>query len=364
MEELLMKQAQRRSQKSGLAPGTLVHVGEQKTDKMLITLIEYDEIAYEMREMEAMRECLPYKDKPSVTWLNIEGLHEVSAIEEISTCYGLHPLTMEDILNTEQRPKVELFEKYIFFVIKMISYDSQTKKLIMEQVSLILCGNTVITFQERGGDVFDPVRNRLKNNKGLIRKSGADFLAYALLDAVVDEYFGILEKIGDDIEQAEELLLVKPATDTLQQIHTLKREVISLRKSVWPLREIISRLEHDATEMISANTRLYLRDLYDHTIQVIDGVETFRDLISGMLDIYLSSVSNKMNEVMKVLAVFASIFIPLTFIAGLYGMNFNTGTSPFNMPELNWYFGYPFALGLMLATAAALLLYFRRKKWF
>jgi len=359
-----MKTAKRRSQKSGLAPGTPVHVGEQKIEKMLITLIEYDEAAYEMRELDVLRECLPYKEKPSVTWLNIEGLHDVSAIEEISSCYGLHPLTMEDILNTEQRPKVELFEKYIFFVIKMISYDSKNRKLVTEQVSLILVGNTVVTFQERGGDVFDPVRNRIKNNKGLIRKSGADFLAYALLDAVVDEYFGILENIGDDIEQAEELLLVKPATDTLQKIHTLKREMISLRKSVWPLREVINRLEHDATEMISPNTRIYLRDLYDHTIQVIDGVETYRDMISGMLDIYLSSVSNKMNEVMKVLAVFASIFIPLTFIAGLYGMNFNTGISPLNMPELNWYFGYPFALGLMVATAAALLMYFRRKKWF
>lgn len=364
MEETFMKTAKRRSHKSGLAPGTLVHIGEQKTEKMLITHIEYDETSYEMRELEVLRECLPYKDKPSVTWLNIEGLHDVSAIEEMSSCYGLHPLTMEDILNTEQRPKVELFENYIFFVIKMISYDTQNRKLIMEQVSLILCGNTVITFQEKGGDVFDPVRKRLKNNKGLIRKSGADFLAYALLDAVVDEYFGILEKIGDDIEEVEELLLVKPSTDTLRQIHTLKREIISLRKSVWPLRDIISKLEHDATEMISANTRLYLRDLYDHTIQVIDGVETFRDMISGMLDIYLSSVSNRMNEVMKVLTIFASIFIPLTFIAGLYGMNFNTGKSPFNMPELNWYFGYPFALGLMVATAAALLLYFRRKKWF
>jgi len=359
-----MKTAKRRSQKSGLAPGTLVHIGEQKTEKMLIALIEYDEAAYEMRELDALRECLPYKDKPSVTWLNIEGLHEVQAIEDVSSCFGLHPLTMEDILNTEQRPKVELFDKYIFFVIKMISYDSHKRKLIMEQVSLILSGNTVITFQERGGDVFDPVRNRIRNNKGLIRKAGADFLAYALLDAIVDEYFGILEKIGDDIEQAEELLLVKPATETLQQIHTLKREIISLRKSVWPLREIINRLEHDSTEMISQNTRIYLRDLYDHTIQVIDGVETYRDMISGMLDIYLSSVSNRMNEVMKVLAIFASLFIPLTFIAGLYGMNFNTGASPFNMPELNWYLGYPFALGLMAATALAMLIYFKRKNWF
>lgn len=359
-----MNTTKRRSHKSGLAPGTLVHIGEQKTEKMLITHIEYDETSYEIREMDVLRECLPYKEKPSVTWLNIEGLHEVSAIEEMSSCYDLHPLTMEDILNTEQRPKVELFDKYIFFVIKMISYDTKKRKLSMEQVSLVLSGNTVITFQEKGGDVFDPVRNRLKNNKGLIRKSGADFLAYALLDAVVDEYFGVLEKIGDDIEQAEELLLVNPTSDTLKHIHTLKREMISLRKSVWPLREIINRLEHDETEMISRNTRIYLRDLYDHTIQVIDGVETHRDMISGMLDIYLSSVSNRMNEVMKVLAIFASLFIPLTFIAGVYGMNFNTDRSPFNMPELNWYFGYPFALGLMVATAVSLLFYFRRKKWF
>ncbi|RJQ45955.1 MAG: magnesium and cobalt transport protein CorA [Nitrospiraceae bacterium] len=358
-----MKRAKKRSQKAGLAPGTAVYIGEQKTENIRITIINYDKDAYEMRDIEKIEECVPYREKPAVTWINIEGLHEVAVTEEVGKCFGLHPLTVEDILNMEQRPKVEMFEDYIFFVMKMISFEGQTRNLNIEQVSLVLLKNTVITFQEKGGDVFDAVRTRIKNDKGMIRRAEADYLAYALMDAVVDEYFGIQEKIGDEIEEIEEILLKQPARDTMQKIHALKRKIIYLRKSVWPLREIISALERDGSTFISASTRVYLKDLYDHTIQVIDGVETFRDIISGILDMYLSSLSNRMNEVMKVLTIFASIFIPLTLIAGIYGMNFNVEKSPFNMPELNWYLGYPFALGLMIATALVMLMFFRRKKW-
>lgn len=358
-----MKHVKRRSLKAGLAPGTPVYVGEKRTEEIKITIINYSGDRYEMHEIDSIEEYLPSSDDRSVAWVNIEGLHEAPTVESLGKIFGLHPLTIEDILNMEHRPKVEMFDDYIFFVIKMISYENEVRKLNIEQVSLVLMKNTVITFQEKGGDVFDSVRNRIKQNKGIIRRTGADYLAYSLIDAVVDEYFEILEKIGDEIEEIEEELLKQSEQNTLQKIHILKREIIFLRKSVWPLREIINALERDGASLISSSTHVYLKDLYDHTIQVIDSVETYRDMISGMLEIYMSGLSNRMNEVMKILAIFASLFIPLTLIAGIYGMNFDTARSPFNMPELHWYFGYPFALGLMLVTGLLMLLFFRRKKW-
>ncbi|RJQ14395.1 MAG: magnesium and cobalt transport protein CorA [Nitrospiraceae bacterium] len=358
-----MQSVKRRSQKAGLSPGTAVHVGEQKIEKVKITVIDYDQDNYEVREMQAVEQCMPYRLKPTITWINIEGLHEASKIEEVSKCFDLHPLTIEDILNTEQRPKIEFFDNYIFFVMKMLSFDEQKRTLNVEQVSLVLAENKVITFQEIGGDVFDAVRNRIKNTKANIRKVGADYLAYALMDAVVDEYFEILEKTGDIIEELEDKLLKRPSQDVLHEIHGIKRQTIFLRRAVWPLREVISGLEREGTSLIKGTTRIYLRDLHDHTVQVIDAIETFREMISGMLDIYLSSISNGMNEVMKVLTIFASIFIPMTLVSGIYGMNFNNERSPFNMPELNWYLGYPFALGLMLIIAIAMLFFFRKKRW-
>ena len=234
----------------------------------------------------------------------------------------------------------------------------------MEQISFVLGPNYLLTFHEKDDAIFNEVLARLQGNKGRIRKQGIDYLLYSLLDRVVDNFFSVLEKIGEDVEELEEALIADPAPETLQAIHSLKREMILLRKSVWPLREVINGLQRDESVFMGESIRVYLKDLYDHTIQVLDTVETFRDIISGMIDIYLSSVSNRMNEVMKVLTIFAVIFIPLTFIAGLYGMNFNNSISPFNMPELNWYFGYPFALMLMAATAIAMLIYFKKKKWF
>jgi len=269
----------------------------------------------------------------------------------------LHPLILEDIVNTEQRPKMEDFEQYIFVVLKMLQYNEKEDEIIAEQVSLILGSNFVISFQETEGDIFDPIRDRIRNSKGRIRKMGADYLAYALLDAVVDNYFTILEKIGEKIETVEEELVANPIPETLQIIHTMKREMIFLRKSVWPLREVVGGLQRAESALIQESTGIYLRDVYDHTIQVIDTIETFRDMISGMLDIYMSSVSNKMNEVMKVLTIFAAIFIPLTFIAGIYGMNFQY------MPELEWQLGYFAVLLIMLLVAVSLLVYFRKKKW-
>ena len=346
------------SKKAGLPPGTLIHIGERKTEKPRITIIDYGEAQFEEKEAKKIEECFPFKDKPTVTWINIDGIHQVEIIEKLGSHFGLHPLLLEDILNTEQRPKMEDFGDYIFVVLKMLYYDGKGDEIEAEQVSLVLGSNFVISFQEREGDVFDPIRERIRKGKGHIRKAGADYLAYALLDAIVDSCFLILETLGERIEDTEQQLATNPTPETLHLIRKLKKEMIILRKSVWPLREVVSGLERCESVLIQESTGAYLRDVYDHTIQVMDTVESIRDMVSGMLDIYLSSISNRMNEVMKVLTIFAAIFIPLTFVAGIYGMNFQY------MPELGWHWGYPMILIVMASIAAGLLGYFRRKKWF
>lgn len=355
---MMPKLIKKRSQKAGLPPGTLVHIGEQKVERARITILDYDEARFEEKEAKTVEECFPFKDRPTVTWINIDGLHQVDIIEKLGKHFGLHPLLLEDIVNTEQRPKMEDYGDYIFLVLKMLYHrDEDDAEIEGEQVSLILGSNFVISLQEREGDVFDPVRDRIRKNKGRIRKAGPDYLAYALLDAVVDNYFAVLEGVGEKIEDAEQELTANPTPEILQLIRKLKRGMIFLRKSVWPLREVASGLEQCESPLIHESTSIYLRDVYDHTIQVIDTVESYRDMISGMLDIYLSSISNKMNEVMKVLTIFASIFIPLTFLAGLYGMNFRF------MPELEWQWGYFAVLFVMALGGGSMLLYFRRKKW-
>jgi len=311
----------------------------------------------EEKEAKDVEECFPFRDKPTVTWINIDGVDRVDVIERLGKHFNLHPLALEDIVNTGQRPKMEDFLDYILLVLKMLYYDEKEGEFKAEQISLILGPNWVISFQENAGDVFDPIRERIRSDKGRIRKMGADYLVYALMDAIVDNYFIILEKIGENIEEIEDKLVTNPAPETLQALHILKRQMIFLRKSVWPLREVISRLERWESQLVNKSTDIYLRDLYDHTIQVIDAIETFRDMLSGMLDIYLSSVSNRMNEVMKVLTIIATIFIPLTFVAGLYGMNFKF------MPELEWPWGYPFVLLVMFAIGILMVIYFRKKKW-
>jgi magnesium transporter len=245
----------------------------------------------------------------------------------------------------------------------MHTYNHQSKEIEVEQISLILGRHFVLTFQERPGDIFDPIRKRIKENFGRIRKSGSDYLAYALLDAIVDTYFNVLEFFGDDLEEIEDEVVSQPAPAIMHRIHFLKREMVNLRRSVWPLRELIGALKREESDLLESSTTIFLNDLYDHTIQVIDTVETYKDIVAGMIDIYLSSISNRMNEIMKVLTIFAAIFIPLTFIAGVYGMNFNSAAGPLNMPELNWRYGYPFALGLMAVVALLLLYFFKRKKW-
>jgi len=345
----------KRSKKAGLPPGTLIHIGERKAEKTRITIIDYDETQFEEKQAKRIEECFPFKDKPTVTWINIDGIHEVEIIEKLGSHFGLHPLLLEDILNTEQRPKMEDFGDYIFVVLKMLYHNEA--EIEAEQVSLIFGSNFVISLQEREGDVFDPIRERIRKGKGRIRKAGADYLAYALLDAIVDNCFLILETLGERIEDTEQQLAANPVPETLQLIRKLKKGMIFLRKAIWPLREVVSGLERCESVLIHESTGAYLRDVYDHTIQVIDTVESYRDMVSGMLDIYLSSISNKMNEVMKVLTIFAAIFIPLTFVAGIYGMNFRF------MPELGWQWGYPMILIVMGSIAAGMLNYFRRKRW-
>ncbi|MEQ8225128.1 MAG: magnesium/cobalt transporter CorA [Candidatus Eremiobacterota bacterium] len=348
----------RRSTKAGLSPGSLVFIGEKKAEEVKINIIDYDEHSFNEKETQTVEECFPFKDKPTVTWINIEGLQDTQLIQKLGDYFKLHPLILEDIVNTDQRPKIEDLNDYLYIVLKMITYDNSLEDIVIEQVSLILGKNFVLSFQEGiKGDIFDPLRDRIRTDKGKIRKMGNDYLAYGLMDAIVDNYFFILEKIGDKIEDLEDELIVNPTKDTLQIIHKLKRKLIFLRKSVWSLREVINTLVRGDSSLIHDSTDIYFRDIYDHTIQVIDTIETFRDIVSGMLDIYLSSISNKMNEIMKVLTIMSTIFIPLTFLAGIYGMNFEF------MPELKWHWGYPGLWCVMLFVSILMLINFKFRKW-
>jgi magnesium transporter len=347
----------KRSETVGFPPGSLVHIGERKTDNVTITILNYDETQFQEKQAQKVEECFSFKDKPAVTWINVNGVHDVQILQELGDCFGFHPLVLEDVLNTDQRPKMEYFGDYIYIVLKMCYFDNENNVTIEDQISLILGSNFVISFQERQADVFDPVREQIRRRRGHIRKSGADYLTYALIDLIVDNYFIVLEKLGEKIEDAEENLLTNPTSQTLQAIHNLKKEMMSLRKSVWPLREVVSSMERDESGLIKRTLLVYLRDVYDHTIQVADTIETFRDMLSGMLDIYLSSTSNRLNEVMKVLTIVATIFIPLTFVVGIYGMNFKY------MPELEWQWGYYAVLSTMVVIGVLMIIYFKKKKW-
>lgn len=360
MEPYLKK----RSRKSGLPPGTLVHIGKPRVEKALITFMNYDESRLIEKQAQSVEECFFLRDVPTVSWINIDGVHQVELIEKLGAHFNLHPLVLEDIANTGQRPKLEDYGDYLFIVLKMLCRGRKNDPLEAEQLCMVVGSHYVITFQEKPGDIFDPVRERIRSGKGRSRRMGADYLAYVLIDAIVDDYFAVLEHYGERIEAVEEKLVNHPAPENLRAIHRLKSEMIFLRRSVWPLREVITVLERGESPLIRQPTTVYLRDVYDHTVHVIDTVETFRDLISGMLETYLSSMSNRMNEVMKVLTVIATLFMPLTFIAGIYGMNFNTAVSPLNMPELNWKYGYPAALAAMALTALGMIWYFKKKKWF
>jgi len=334
MTKLINRLSKKRLKTLGQPPGTLIFTGEKKTEEITITIIDYDENQYQEKKVKTVEECFPFKETPTVTWININGLHEPYIIEQVGEYFNIHPLILEDILNITQRPKLDDLGDYIYIILKMLSYDEGKRRIDIEQVSFLLGSNFVISFQEKEGDVFNPIRERIRTGKGRVRKMGADYLAYALIDAVVDNYFIILEQLGEEVELLEEELLTNPAPETSVKIHAMKRELIFLRRSIWPLRELIYVLE-----------------------RVIDSVEAFRDIVSGMLDTYLSSLSNRMNEVMKVLTLIATIFIPLTFIAGIYGMNFQF------MPELAWRWAYPIVWIVMCTIGISMLFLFKKRKW-
>jgi magnesium transporter len=341
----------------GLPPGTAVHVGRRRTEEVRITVVQYNADELDEREVASVEECLAAPDGSHVTWINVDGIHQVDVIERLGVHCGLHPLVVEDIVNTDQRPKLEDYEDYLYLVLKMLSYDAGSGTVQAEHVSIILGRHYVLSFQERPGDVFDPVRERIRASRGRIRNMGADYLVYSLVDAMVDSYFVICEAFEGALEDLDARAMGDPSPATARSIHRVKGEIILLRKSLWPLREIISGLQRGESPLIADTTQIYLRDVYDHTIQVIDTIESFRDVAGGMLDIYLSSLSNRMNEVMKVLTMIATVFIPLTFIAGIYGMNFQ------HMPELAWRYSYPAVWGIMGAVTVGMVLFFRRRGW-
>lgn len=349
--------SKRKKKPAGSAPGSVVYVGAEKNSPVTITRISYNLSGYQpVIEVSAV-ECKPPTDGEGVVWYTVDGVHDVEALKAIGENFGLHPLVLEDISNTTQRPKLEAFEGYVFIASKMITYEGRTSRVTSEHTSIIYGKNFVLLFLQDPGDLFQPVRQRIEAGKGRIRRHGSDYLVYALLDATVDYYFNVIEGLGEQIERLEDEVIRRPTATTLSGIHKVKREIISLRRSVWPMREVVNGMVRDESPFINDETKLFLRDLYDHTLHVIDSIETLRDIITGTLDVYLSSISHRLNEVMKVLTVMSSIFIPLTFIVGVYGMNFKY------MPELEWAWGYPAVWIFMAALSIGLLAFFRRKNW-
>ena len=341
----------------GSSPGSVVYVGKENTSPISISRIRYGLDSCEPAQIISPAECRPEPGQKGVSWYTIDGVHQVESLKTIGENFKLHPLVVEDIVNTTQRPKIEDFGDYLFVAVKMITYNSEARRIQAEHVSIICGEGVVLLFLEDEGDVFGPIRQRLAAGKGSLRKLGADYLMYALLDSVVDYYFQVIEQIGEDIEDVEDEVVVQPTVDTLRDIHRIKRELIALRRSVWPIREIVNSLLRDDSPLVGKEVRIFLRDLYDHTIQVIDTVETLRDIMASALDVYLSSVSNKLNQVMKVLTVVSTIFIPITFVVGVYGMNFH------HMPELEWYYGYPAVWAFIVFLSGVLLAIFKRKGW-
>jgi len=347
----------KKTDKVGKPPGTLLYMGPKKNVPITVDVFDYNLETIQEFQTDTIPAGLDFKNTPTVTWIDVKGLHNLELIEQIGQKADIHPLTLEDLLNVDQRPKIDIFDTYVYIVIKILSYNDQTQSIDSDQISIILGQHYVLTFLEEETDTFEPLRTRLKAGKGKLRSSTSDYLAYAILDVIVDNYYDVIEKVGERIEDFEEKLMTNPHKMLVKEIYSIKREMLELRKSVWPLREIITKLEKGESDLIRKKTLIYLRDLYDHTIQIIETAEIYRDMISGLLDLYLSSVSNRMNEIIKVLTILSSIFIPLTFIVGVYGMNFR------NMPELEWEYGYYVCLLFMLIIAIGMILYFRLRKW-
>jgi magnesium transporter len=350
-----MKLVQKRSRKTGLPPGTLVHIGEKKPDKVTITAFNYAAGRCDERNDLPLEALAPPTDE-SITWVDVGGVHKMEILESFGKQFQLHSLLLEDIANTDQRPKLDDYETCLFLVMKMLSVTDR-QEIVVEQVSLVLGPNFVLSFQENGADVFTSVRDRLRGGKGRLRQSGADYLLHALVDAIVDQYFEVLEMLGEKIEAMQDLVISDPKPETLHRIHALKRQLMFLRRAVWPLREAANNLSRSECPFLRESTKVFFRDLYDHVVQIVDTIETLREMVSAGLDIYLSSISYRSNAVMKVLTIITTIFMPLTFIVGIYGMNFE------HMPELRWEWGYPLVIGLMVVIAIAMLGFFKQKKW-
>lgn len=324
----------------------------------LITLIDYNEQQFQEKIITDIEQCLQLRSESTVTWINIDGIDDINVVLKIGKGFGLHDLVIEDIVTAWQRPKFEDYEEYIFVVFKMLTYNEQQKSLEAENVSLVLGDKFVLSFQDKVGDVFEQIRNKIRYSKGRIRKVSSDYLVYSLIDAVVDQYFVIMEKLGERIELLEEQVVSDPGSATLNEIHSLKSDMLFLRRSVWPLREVINNLQKTESELIKNGTTLYLRDVYDHTIQIIDNIESYRDTVSGMLDVYLSSLNNRMNSIMKVLTIIATIFMPLSFFTGVYGMNFD------HFPELHAKWAYPFGFwAIVIIVVISMIFYFKKKDW-
>jgi len=345
------------AEKAGLPPGELVHVGEVFADEALTSLVDYSKAAVVEQKVHSIDDILRYEGTDTVTWVNVEGLKNVELIKAIGQHFDIHPLVLEDILNTNQRPKFEDYENYLFIVLKGLFYTEGTFNINHEQVSILVLEKFIFTFKEKQDDLFTPVKQRLKNSKGRLRNLGADYLTYVILDTIVDQYFVLGDLLEEEIESIEDALLSNPTTETLSSIQHVRKELVFVRKSVSPMRELLKAIQRSESTLIHEKTEIYYRDVYDHIIRNIEIIESYRDLISSMQDIYISSVSNKMNDIMKVLTVFASIFIPLTFIAGIYGMNFEY------MPELKWKWAYPALLMFFAVISLSLLVYFKKKKW-
>ena len=346
----------------GTQPGTIIV--DENAEQPIIFLIDYNQTELIHKQISYPEECLNYLDTESVSWVDVQGLGSKDILQRLGQTFDLHPLILEDIVNMVERPKIEDYEEQLVIIAHMVVPNHNNGSFYSEQVSLVLGKYYVLTVQEEPEhDCFDGVRMRINKNKGIIRRQNSDYLAYSLLDAIIDGFFPVLELYGERIDDLEEEVIVNPSQQTLQKIYQIRRELLQLRRAIWPQRDAINSLIRDGSELISDDVRIYLRDCYDHAVQVMDIVETYRELVAGLMDVYLSAISNKMNEIMKMLTVVSSIFIPLTFIAGVYGMNFNTEKSPHNMPELNWYWGYPLCLGVMTLIAISLIYFFWRRGW-
>jgi magnesium transporter len=350
--------AGRPSRKIGLSPGTLVHLGRRLADEVRIEVLHCaGEGELARRIIEDVEELAPYPRGDGLTWVDVNGIHDVKLIGRIGEIFGLHPLLLEDVVSAHQRPKFETHDEHLFLVVKMLLHNEETDELEMEQVSVVIGHGFVLTFQERERDTFDPVRRRLADPSTRVRRHGADFLAYALVDTIVDNYFAVLEWLGDRIEDIEDRLIESPHPTTLREVYDLKRSLVELRRVVWPLRDALNAMGRGDAPLIQPDTLPYLRDVQDHTLRVIDTIETYRDMAVTLVEMYMSGASHRLNEVMRVLTVIATIFIPLTFIVGVYGMNFDV------MPELHWRWAYPVLWALMIAVPAGMVALFKRRRW-